>query len=116
MKRADFFIDGVPQIERFGNSDFYKYYQSLKSSITSTSKNIYSYSFALEPGKADPTGSVNFGNSSSNKTFLSFLLEKKASSTAFESVDTDKGVSIHAYANGYQMLKIADNLATLEFL
>ena len=116
MERADFYIEGSPLVERFGDSKFYKYYQNLKSDMTSVDKNIYTYSFSLSPDKVDPTGSLNLSNFSSNKTFLSFLIRPKESSDAIEQIDTNKNVSIHAYAYGYKILEISESRATLSFL
>lgn len=115
LKRADFYIEGVPQIERFGDAKFYKYYQTLKSDLTSVDKNIYSYNFGMNPGKVDPEGSLNMSSFSSNKTFFSFLLRAKESSDAIEQVDTSRDVTIHAYAYGYQILEISDSRASLSF-
>ena len=115
LRRADFYIEGVPQIERFGDAKFYKYYQSLKSDLTSVNKNIYSYNFGMNPGKVDPEGSLNMSSFSSNKTFFSFFLNAKESSDAIEQVDTSRDVTIHAYAYGYQVLEISDSRASLSF-
>ena len=116
LERGDFYIDGVPQIERFGDARFYKYYQTLKSDLTSVDKNIYSYNFSMNPGKVDPEGSLNMSGFSSNKTFFSFLMKAKASSEAIEQVDTSRDFTIHAYAYGYQILEISDSRASLSFL
>jgi len=116
LEKSDFFIDGVPQIERFGDAKFYKYYQSLKSDLTSVDKNIYNYNFSMNPGKVDPEGSLNLSGFSSNKTFFSFLLRAIQSSEAIEQVDTSRDVTIHAYAYGYRFLEFKDSRASLSFL
>ena len=108
--KVDFFLEGVPQVERFGTSDFFRYLQTLNSGITSTNKNIYSYTFAMYPNKATPSGSLNLSESNSNKTFLALKIAPRDSSAAIESVDKSLGATMHAYAYGYNVLKIADNI------
>ena len=109
LEKADFFIEGIPQVERYGTSDFFRYLQTLKSGLYPTEKNIYSYAMSLYPQKMTPSGSLNFSETNSNKTFLQFKLDPKDSSTALTQVDLNAGVTMHGYAYGYNILKIKDN-------
>ena len=115
LKRANLYLDGVPLVERYGTSDFYKYYQGLNCDLSATDKNIYTYSFSIYPTKQDPSGSINLSNSTSNKTFLSFDLGLKDASAALEQVDETQGFSIHAYSFGYCTLNINEGRASLAF-
>jgi len=115
LKKANFYLDGVPLVERYGTPNFYKYYQGLNSDLSSTNKNIYTYSFSIYPTKVNPSGTINLSNSTSNKTFFSFDLEIKEASAALEQVDAEKGFSIHAYSFGYNRLFIENGRATLSF-
>ena len=116
LKKADFYFEGMPLVERYGTSDFYKYYQGLKSDLTATEKNIYSYAFSLDPSRMDPSGSVNLSGSSSNKTFFTFDLELKPISTAIEEVDAQQGFTMHSFGYGYNLLRIEDGRATTSFV
>ena len=109
MEKADFFIEGIPQVERYGTADFFRYLQTLKSGLYPTDKNIYSYAMSLYPQKMTPSGSLNFSETNSNKTFLQFKLDPKDQSTSLTQVDLDAGVTMHGYAYGYNILKIRDN-------
>ena len=109
MEKADFFIEGIPQVERYGTADFFRYLQTLKSGLYPTEKNIYSYAMSLYPQKMTPSGSLNFSETNSNKTFLQFNLDPKDQSTSLTQVDLDAGVTMHGYAYGYNILKIRDN-------
>ena len=109
MEQADFFIEGIPQVERYGTADFFRYLQTLKSGLYPTDKNIYSYAMSLSPQKMTPSGSLNFSDTNSNKTFLQFKLDPKDQSTSLTQVDLDAGVTMHGYAYGYNILKIRDN-------
>tara|TARA_R110002074_G_scaffold195645_1_gene362118 strand:+ start:74 stop:1270 length:1197 start_codon:yes stop_codon:yes gene_type:complete len=112
---TDFFIEGVPQVERFGTPEFYRYLQTLNSGITSTTKNIYSYTFSLYPNKATPSGSLNLSESNSNKTFVGIRIAPRASSSAIVSVDKALGTTMHAFAYGENILKIENNIAFKAF-
>ena len=116
LKKANFYFEGVPLVERYGTPNFYKYYQGLKSDLTATEKNIYSYAFSLDPSRMDPSGSVNLSESSSNKTFFTFDLELKPTSTAIEEVDADQGFTLHSFGYGYNLLRIEDGRATISFV
>ena len=115
LKQAKFFLEGTPLVERYGTSDFYKYYQGLNSDLTATEKNIYTYAFSMYPSKMDPSGNINLSTSASNKTFLSFDLEIKEASTTLEIVDPTFGFTLHTYGYGYNVLRIEDGRATLAF-
>jgi hypothetical protein len=116
LKKANFYFEGVPLVERYGTPTFYKYYQGLKSDLTATEKNIYSYAFSLDPSRMDPSGSVNLSESSSNKTFFTFDLELKPTSTAIEEVDASQGFTLHSFGYGYNLLRIEDGRATISFV
>jgi len=115
MKKAEFFIEGVPQIERFGISDYYKYVNALAGGLSSTQKNIYSYLFSMDPAKYGPSGSLNFSTMSSNKTFLSFKIDPQTQSSAIEKVDASLGATFHGWAYGFNVLKIEDGRAFKPF-
>ena len=115
MKKAEFFIEGVPQIERFGITDFYKYVNALAGGLSSTQKNIYSYLFSMDPAKYGPSGSLNFSETNSNKTFLSFRIDPQTQSSAIEKVDTSLGATFHGWAYGFNVLKIEEGRAFKPF-
>lgn len=115
LKECQFFMEGVPIVERYGTNEFFKYYQSSKSNMPTTDKNIYNFSFALTPVKSQPSGSLNLQNSSSNKTYLDFLFNVREASPTFDIVDKTKGVEIHAWAYGYKVLEIENNVVSLKF-
>jgi len=115
MKKADFFIEGVPQIERFGITDYYKYVNALAGGLSSTKKNIYSYLFSMDPAKYGPSGSLNFSETNSNKTFLSFKIAPQTQSSAIEKVDTSLGATLHGWAYGFNVLKIEEGRAFKPF-
>lgn len=115
MNKASFYYEGVPIVDKLGSTDFYRYLQSLQTGLSSVNKNIYSYNFALTPTKTTPSGSLNFSNTNSNKTFLTFRLTTREQASAIEKVDPNLGVTIHAYAYGYNVLKIENNTITRLF-
>lgn len=63
-------------------SDYYKYVESYKSDFRTPEKNIYTYSFSLDPRKMYPSGSLNFGALDSQKTLIDgSLLQGVAANT-----------------------------------
>tara|TARA_R110002074_G_scaffold27723_2_gene80297 strand:- start:424 stop:1197 length:774 start_codon:yes stop_codon:yes gene_type:complete len=115
MKSADFYIEGVPQVQRFGTDDFYRYLQAIQGDLNSTEKNIYNYNFALKPQKVTPSGSLNMAQMSSNKTFFAYKIAPRVQSSAIEQIDLSQGATGHVYAFGYNVLKIENGFVTRIF-
>ena len=115
MKKAEFYIEGVPQIERFGTTDYYKYVNAITGGLSSTQKNIYSYLFSLDPTKYGPSGSLNFSETNSNKTFLSFKIDPQNQSSAIEKVDASLGATLHGWGYGFNVLKVENGRAFKPF-
>lgn len=63
-------------------SDYYKYVETYKNGFRTPEKNIYTYSFSLEPSLAVPSGALNFGALDSQKTRIEgTLLQGVAANT-----------------------------------
>lgn len=52
------------------NSIYYKYLQSQLYKFSTPSRNIYTFSFSLNPRDPNPTGSLNFSSVESSKSFI----------------------------------------------
>ena len=55
--------------------NYFKYYIPLQCRFTTPRKNIYTYSFSMTPMNIESTGSLDFSNYNSDKTFIDIKLE-----------------------------------------
>lgn len=115
MKDCSIFVEGLPVVERLGTNDFFRYLQAIQGGLTSTERNIYSYLFSLYPSKSLPSGSTNFSETNSNKTFLTFKLSPEEQSSAIEQINLNLGATIHAHSYGYNILKIENGFISQIF-
>jgi hypothetical protein len=71
IKNAKIFLNSLdlPNVS-LADHKYFKYYIPLQSRLTCPQKNIYTYSFAMTPINSGPTGTLDFSNFNSDKTFL----------------------------------------------
>lgn len=93
MLDAKFFIQGnaLPDITSTDHV-FYKYLQPFQKRLSRPIRNIYTYSFSMNPVNVDPSGSLAFDQLQSDKTVLDCKLQPGISNT----------YSLHMYYTGYQ--------------
>jgi len=75
MDSAKIYIKGedLPNIP-LTTHPFYKYVIPFNSRLSRPSKNIYTYTFSMNPINVEPSGSLDFGQLQSNKTVLEVKL------------------------------------------
>jgi len=93
MESAKLFIKGqdLPNLP-LANSTFYKYVIPLNSRLSRPLRNIYTYTFSMNPINVEPSGSLDFGQLQSNKTVLDIKLRENLGRT----------FTLHIYYVGYQ--------------
>lgn len=105
MSDAKIYINGSNQIGFQGStlsesdtigSSYYKYLQSFQHHFHAPDRNIYTYSFAIDPRNPEPTGAVNFSTLDSSKTLLNGAILSGAQSNTY---------SVNLYYLGYKLLK-----------
>jgi hypothetical protein len=92
MDRASFYIQGT-QLPNMTSTDhtFYKYYVPYEKRLSRPIRNIYSYSFSMNPVNVQPSGSLDFSQLQSNKTTIECDL-----------LPTSQTYSLHMYYTGYE--------------
>lgn len=95
MDKARFYIQGT-QLPNMTSTDhtFYKYYVPYEKRLSRPIRNIYSYSFSMNPVNVQPSGSLDFSQLQSNKTTIECDL-----------LPTSETYSLHMYYTGYETFK-----------
>lgn len=78
MSDAKFFMNGQSQLgfledsaqNRIETSYYFKYIESLSSNLSSPTRNVYTYSFALDPMNTPDSGAMDFSKMVADKTFI----------------------------------------------
>ena len=77
MTNAKLYINGedLPNVSSVDNI-YYKNVVTFFSRLSTSTKNIYSYTFSMNPRNVDPSGSLDFSQLKSNRTILEMELDK----------------------------------------
>ena len=100
MDEASFYINGnrLPNVSKT-NHYYYKYLIPLRNRLARPIRNIYTYSFSMNPINVEPSGNLDFSGIKSDKTSIEVILDTSASSL----VDTSSNnYSLNMYYTGYQ--------------
>lgn len=98
MKEASFYINGnkLPEVTKT-NHEYYKFLIPYQKRLSRPIRNIYTYSFSLNPVNVEPSGNLDFSQIQSEKTSIEVKL------------DTNSGIdistetfSLNMYYTGYQ--------------
>jgi hypothetical protein len=92
MDSASFFLNGnkFPNIT-VTDHNYFKYLIPFKNRLSRPYRNIYTYSFSMNPINVEPSGNLDFSQLNSDKTLIELKL-----------ADTSKIYSLHIYYTGYQ--------------
>ena len=85
----------------------YKFAQTQNHKMSVPAKNIYTYSFCLDPLDPQPSGAVDFSLMDSNSTLLTGSL--------YEYAFANLGWNIHVFYTGYNQLTYSNGLVSLMF-
>jgi hypothetical protein len=78
LSDAKFFMNGQSQLgfledskrNRPQTSYYYKYLEPLSANLSSPTRNVYTYSFAIDPAGGPLSGAIDFSKMDANKTFI----------------------------------------------
>lgn len=106
MKSAKFFIQGVdlPNISSTTDS-YYKYMIPYQKRLSKPVRNIYTYSFAINPINVSPSGSLDFSDIQSEKTTLEVTLQP----------DLNDVYTLYIYYTGYQTFSFENGFMSLVY-
>ena len=100
MSEASFNINGnkLPNVSNT-NHNYYKYLIPYKNRLSRPIRNVYTYSFSMNPINVEPSGNLDFSNIQSDKTSIEVKLDTSSGSL----VDVvNKTYSLQMYYTGYQ--------------
>lgn len=100
------YINNEDITDKLPGKKFYKYLQPLYAGLSSPTKDIYMYSFGLQPNQYNQGGSVDFSKVDSNTSFLSFKIKNQFVS------DISVNYTLNLYYYGYSLLKFSDGYCT----
>lgn len=106
MDSAKLYIKGedLPNIP-LTKHPFYKYVIPFNSRLSRPNRNIYTYTFSMNPINVEPSGSLDFGQLQSNKTILEVKLVE----------GIDKDYELHLYYVGYQSFAFENGFMALAY-
>ena len=97
MSEASFYINGnkLPNLTKTDHT-YYKYLIPFQKRLARPIRNVYTYSFSLNPVNVEPSGNLDFSQIQSEKTNIEVKLD-----TSLIDITTET-FSLHMYYTGYQ--------------
>jgi hypothetical protein len=106
MKNAKFFIQGVDLPNISSTTDgYYKYMVPYQKRLSRPVRNIYTYSFSINPINVNPSGSLDFSEIQSEKTKIELKLDPGLSDT----------YTLYIYYTGYQTFNFEKGFMSLVY-
>jgi hypothetical protein len=105
MDSASFYINGnkLPNVTNT-NHAYYKYLIPFKHRLARPIRNIYTYSFSMNPINVEPSGNLDFSQIKSDKTNIEVKIK-----------DTSKVYSMHMYYTGYQTFNFEGGFMSIAY-
>ena len=116
MAEASLFINGNKQLGFFSQrrpfddvtgASYYKYVQSYIHKYNAPERNVYTYSFSLNPRDPEPSGSLDFSVMDTSKTLIEGHIHPDATSNSY---------NVNMFYLGYIVLSYQDDFCHLVFL
>jgi len=100
MENVSFYINGgkIPNVSKTNHS-YYKYLIPFRNRLATPIRNIYTYSFSMNPINVEPSGNLDFSQIQSEKTSIEVKLDTSQGSLVDVATKT---YSLHMYYTGYQ--------------
>ena len=106
MKSAKFFIQGVDLPNISSTTDaYYKYMIPYQKRLSRPIRNIYTYSFAINPINVNPSGSLDFSDIRSDRTSIELKLDTLLTKT----------YTLYIYYTGYQTFNFEKGFMSLVY-
>jgi hypothetical protein len=107
MENASFYINGskLPNITNT-NHNYYKYLIPFKNRLARPFRNIYTYSFSMNPINVEPSGNLDFSQIQSDKTRIEVKLRSELKSNTY---------SLNMYYTGYQTFEFENGSMSVAY-
>ena len=99
-KQEEGFMENLGNKTSIHTSNYFKHELPRKYKMSSPNRNIYTYSFALDPLNPEPTGAMDFSKLPASRSFIEVSL--------MANLDATRSYNMHVYYTGYKTLKFAD--------
>ena len=109
LDEAKIYVNGqaLPNITKADHT-YFKYIIPFTNRLSRPERNIYTYSFSMNPVNVEPSGSLDFSQLQSSKTVLDVKLKSAA-------LTSDRVYSLHAYYVGYQTFSFENGFMSLAY-
>jgi hypothetical protein len=110
MSDAKFFMYGQSQLGFLENpithnnketSYYYKYLETMSANLSSPIRNVYTYSFALNPMEEPLTGAMDFSKMTADKTFIDVSIMAEANSKNYKMHMFYVGLETLTFSGGF---------------
>jgi hypothetical protein len=110
MSEASFYINGnkLPNLTKTDHT-YYKYLIPFQKRLARPIRNVYTYSFSLNPVNVEPSGNLDFSQIQSEKTNIEVKLD-----TSIIDITTET-FSLHMYYTGYQTFVFQNGFMSLAY-
>jgi len=110
MDSASFYINGnkMPNISNTTHT-YYKYLIPSQKRLSRPIRNIYTYSFSMNPINVEPSGSLDFSQIQSDKTAFEAKLD-----TGLVDINNDS-FTLHMYYTGYQTFEFEKGFMSVAY-
>ena len=113
LESASFFINGskLPNITKT-NHNYFKYLIPYKHRLARPYRNIYTYSFSMNPINVEPSGNLDFSQIQSDKTSIEVILDTSPGSLVNIATKT---YALHMYYTGYQTFVFENGFMSIAY-
>lgn len=109
ISTAKITLNNIDILSTFKGSLYYTFKQPLEHSLSIPSKNIYTYSFGLNPKEYNQGGYLNFSKLNSQTTYLSLEF------LTFYKPEIISGYNLYLFYSGYTELQFKGGFASITF-
>jgi hypothetical protein len=120
VSQTSYFVDPVQSIQillnninitsTFDGSLYYTFKQPMEHNLSIPAKNIYMYSFGLNPKEYNAGGYINFSKLNSQTTTIQIVFQQKYAQQVFQ------GYNLYMFYYGYTILEFSGGFARLPFM
>lgn len=120
VSQTTYFVDPVQSVQillnninitsTFDGSLYYAFKQPMEHNLSIPAKNIYMYSFGLNPKEYNAGGYINFSKLNSQTTTIQIVFQQKYAQQVFQ------GYNLYMFYYGYTILEFSNGFARLPFM
>jgi hypothetical protein len=120
VSQTSYYVDPIQSVQillnninitsTFDGSLYYSFKQPMEHNLSIPAKNIYMYSFGLNPKEYNAGGYINFSKLNSQTTTIQLVFQQKYAQQVFQ------GYNLYMFYYGYTILEFSNGFARLPFM